>query len=261
MRAIHTRVMMSVYISIIVCLVSAGCSVKEYRDTCPCRLMLDFSGVDTSIVKTANVLAVYSDGRTFSDAVPASMFSEVYVREISRGHIRFTIWGGEGVDEQLLIPYGCECPPLYMHAFDADVSGESFYEKVGMKKNHCCLKVLFDGKQEMPYSLTFRGNVDGYRTDGMPSTGDFACVAYPLDAGGSQVVVPRQTDSSLLLDVEDEDISVLKTFAIGELLRAGGYDWNAEELEDATVILDYYVTGIKITYKGWDKEYTYDIIL
>jgi hypothetical protein len=53
----------------------------------------------------------------------------------------------------------------------------------------------------------------------------------------------------------------LKTFAIGEYLQAGGYDWTAEELEDATVILDYYITGIRITYKGWDKEYSYDITL
>jgi hypothetical protein len=64
-----------------------------------------------------------------------------------------------------------------------------------------------------------------------------------------------------LLDVEDDGSATLKTFAIGEYLQAGGYDWTAEELEDATVILDYYITGIRITYKGWDKEYSYDIIL
>ena len=95
----------------------------------------------------------------------------------------------------------------------------------------------------------------------MPSRGEFACVAYPLEYGGSQVIIPRQTDASLLLDVEDTNVSVLKTFAIGEYLQAGGYDWNADNLEDATVILDYYLTGIRITYKGWDKEYNYDIIL
>lgn len=236
-----------------------GCSVKEDREDCPCRLIIDMTGIDTTLVKQLNLLATSPDGVVFSDTVDAESFADLYVRDVPHMLMRVNVWDG---DSELQIPYGCECPPFYMSSFDADTRGEVCRHNVELKKNHCRLTVLFDGREQVPYRLTFRGNVDGYGEDGFPSAGDFACVAYPVGkSAGSQVTVPRQLDSSLLLDVEDDGSTTLKTFAIGEYLQAGGYDWTAEELEDATVILDYYITGIRITYKGWDKEYSYDITL
>ena len=186
--------MPSVVFFFILLLMSVLSCVKEDRESCPCRLMLDLSGIDTSVVKVLNIQAFNSDGVVFSDTLSIEDFDCIYVREV-------------------------------------------------------------------PYSLTFRGNVDGYDNDGSPSAGEFSCVAYPSQTDASRVILPRQTDDSLLLDVEDMESSVLKTFAIGKYLTASGYDWAEENLEDATVILDYHVTGITITYKGWDEEYTYDIIL
>ena len=238
---------------------AAGCSVKEDRENCPCRMMLDFSRVDTSLVRSVRICAESAEGVVFSDTLSAVDFDTVYARDVDKDFLQVCIWSGN--EAGLQIPYGCECPPLYMHSFAADARGEEFRENVAMKKNHCRLTVLIDGREDMPYSLTFRGNVDGYESDGQPSDGMFSCVAYPDGEGGSQVVIPRQTDSSLLLDVEDESVSISRTFAVGEYILASGYDWTADHLEDVTVVLDYYLTGMKITYKGWDKEYIYDIIL
>lgn len=246
-------------ILLVIMLLAVSCSVKEDRQDCPCRLMMDMSGIDTALVKVVNLLATSSDGVVFSDTVSSKDFSRIYMRDVPHTQMRISAWTG---DRELIIPYGQECPPFYMSSFAADTHGEVCLCYVDLKKNHCCLTVLFDGRDQMPYRLTFRGDVDGYSDDGTPSVGAFACVAYPLsDGSGAQVIVPRQLDSSLLLDVEDVESATLKTFAIGEYLTAGGYDWTSENLDDATVILDYYVTGIKITYKGWDKEYSYDIIL
>ena len=36
-------------------LVLAGCSVKEDRSMCPCRLNLDFTEVDTSVISAVKV--------------------------------------------------------------------------------------------------------------------------------------------------------------------------------------------------------------
>ena len=238
-----------------------ACSVKEDREVCPCRLTLDFKGVDTTLVRRANILATSSEGIVFFDSVAVADFDKEYVRNVPHRAMKINVWGGTGTDEDLQIPYGCECPHLYMHTFEPDLSGEECHEKILLKKNHCCLTVLLDGRDDMPYCLTFRGNVDGYGHDGRPSGGEFACVAYPAEDGGSQVVVPRQKDSSLLLEVDDMKAPFTKTFAIGEYLDAAGYDWTATELDDADVVIDYYLTGIKITFKGWDKEYSYDIIL
>ena len=240
-----------------------ACSVKEDRTECPCRIILDFSKVDTSKVKSLNVLVTSADEIVLSEVVDAEAFADEYVRNVSRGSLRVNVWGGEDgrirEGRGLLIPYGCECPPLYMDSFDVDASGETFRRSVVLSKNHCRLTVLVEGMKTMPYSLTFRGNVDGYGLDGQPSAGDFLCVAYPGDTGDSQALLPRQVDSSLLLDVDD-NTSVVKTFALGEYIASSGYDWTAEDLDDVTIILDYYVTYIKILVQGWDKENSYCII-
>ena len=239
----------------------AGCSVKEERQDCPCRLMLDLSAVDTSLVKVLNVQAVSADGVVFSDTLASPKFDEIYVRNVPHRDVRVLVWGSHEAEDRLLIPYGNDCPALYMDAFDADTRGEKYFKKVELRKNHCLLSVNFEGREEIPYSLTFRGNVNGYDSYGLPSEGDFSCVVYPGNDGGSMVVVPRQTDSSMLLDVEDPGSSVLKTFAIGEYMERSGYDWTKADLEDAEVVIDYCITGFKIVFKGWDKEYIYDIIL
>ena len=253
----------SIYVAFAIAVLS-GCSIKENRQNCPCKLILDFSEIDTSIVKSLNVLATLDGEVVFSDQVSADDFRTDYIRDVPHGDIQMNVWCiGEGrIDNRLgvVIPYGCECPVLYMKSFPMETRGESCREVVHVHKNYCRLTVLVDGADELPYSLTFKGNIDGYRLDGLPSEGDFACVAYPGDAGDLQAGLPRQVDASLVLEVDD-GTSVLKTFALGEYIMKSGYDWTAEELEDLTVTLDYQITSIKIAVSGWDNEYFYNVIL
>ena len=242
----------------------AACSVKEDRSDCPARLILDFKDVDTADFKSLNLLVTHAGETVFSDIVSADDFAEDYVRDVPHGSLRVNVWAsyGDRVDHEhgVVIPYGCECPPIYMHSFIADTEGELWRETVRLRKNHCRLTVMMDGVEKIPYSLTFKGNVDGYRLDGLPSSGDFSCVAYPSGTSESQALLPRQTDSSLLMEVDD-GTSVTKTFAIGEYISSSGYDWTAADLEDMTIVLDYYITFIKITIREWDREYVYNITL
>ena len=241
-----------------------GCSVKEDREACPCRLVLDLAKVDSSLVRSLNLLAVMDGHVVLSDRIDAEDFGRDYVNDLPHGDVRISIWGGgEGYlpeDQGLVIPYGCECPPIYMQSFMADTRGESYGCQVDLGKSQCRLTIQMDGVERIPYSLTFKGNVDGYRTDGYPSSGDFACVAYPGDLGESVALMPRQLDSSLILEVDD-GTAVPKVFAVGEHIAASGYDWSEKNLKDVTVILDYYITYMRIMVQGWDKEYVYDIIL
>lgn len=252
-----------VYIALTMALV-LSCSVKEDRTGCPCRLVLDFSEIDTAVVKSLDILATHGGNVVFRDRVRARDFDAGFVRDVPHGDVRLNVWciGEERIDDKhgVVIPYGCECPVLYMRSFLADTRGELCRETVQVHKNFCRLTVLVKGIEKPVYSLTFKGNVDGYRLDGLPSEGDFACVAYPGESGNLQAGLPRQVDASLVLEVDD-GTSVLKTFALGEYIVDGGYDWTAEELEDLTVVLDYQITYVKVTISGWDKEYFYNIIL
>ena len=252
-----------VYIALTLAL-AVSCSIKEDRTDCPCRLVLDFSQIDTAFVKSLDILATCGGEIVFRDSVSARDFEEEFIRDVPHGDVRLNVWciGEKRIDDEhgVVIPYGCECPVLYMKSFVADTRGELCREIVHVHKNFCRLTVLVEGTDDPLYSLTFKGNVDGYNLDGLPSTGDFACVAYPGNGGDLQAGLPRQVDASLLLEVDD-GTSILKTFALGEYIINGGYDWTAVELEDLTITLDYQVTYIRITVSGWDKEYFYNIVL
>lgn len=232
-----------------------GCSVKENRDECPCQLVLDFAASDSLAPGPFNVAVLSEAGLIHSGNI--SNIDEDYVINVPKGMLNVNVWQG---DSDLCIPYGSECPSVYMHAFEADTRCEMLVKDVDLRKNHCCLTVMVEGYEKIPYSLTLYGNVDGYDLDGKPSEGAFSCVAYPDDSAGAQAQLPRQNDNSLMLEVDDGNF-LTRRFALGEYLAASGYDWSAESLPDVTIILDYYVTRVKIIVRDWENEYTYNVIL
>ena len=262
---IDFRTMPSAILScVVLMMLFIACSVKENRDECPCLLMLDFSGLDSAQVKSVNVLAVSADGVVFKECVRCEDFAEIYVREVPHGFIKVNVWSGstrESDSEHLVhIPYGMECPPVHIHSFVADTRGESCRAQVSLNKNYCSLTVMMPDGTKVPYSMTFKGNVDGFDVNGKPSSGAFACVAYPSDSGDSQALLPRQVDTSLLLEVDD-GVPHLKQFAIGEYLAQAGYDWTASSLDDVTIILDYSLTSVTIKVLGWTKDEVYNVVL
>ena len=251
-------------LSVILLTVAVACSVKEQRQDCPCRMSLDFSALDTAVIKEVNVLAVSADGIVLKDFVTAREFDSEYVKEVPHGMLGVNVWsgdtGGGGEDHLVHIPYGVQCPPVYLVGFQADTRGETYCCQVNLYKNYCRLTVEMPERIQLPRSLVFKGDVDGYEIGGEPSEGKFSCVAYPSEKGLYQVLIPRQSNSSLLLEVDDMTPH-MKLFAIGEYLSASGYDWTADDLADVTVVLDYSLTSLKIKIAGWDKEEIYSVIL
>lgn len=259
------KMKLSEVMTCILCMsVFAGCSIKEDRSVCPCRLVLDFSDVDTLTVRAADLMVSSSDGLIFKDSVDFAAVGKEYVADVPHGELMVNVWSGaEGFhdeDEGIVIPFGYGCPPVFMHSSSVDAVGEICREKVVMHKNHCRLSVEVKGRDDVPYSLTVRGNVCGYMTDGSPAEGAFSCVAYPDGGGKVTVSLPRQLDNSLLLDIDDGS-GIMKTFALGEYIAASGYDWTAPDLEDLSIVVDYFATVLTIHVRWWDKEYEFDIVL
>ena len=250
-------------ISVICCLMSClSCSVKEDRTTCPCRLMLDFSGNDTVSVRLAQLLVNASEGFCLADTLICEDFEKEYMVSVPRGEVNVLTWcGGEAFvsrNEGLTIPYGEDCPEVYMDFFNVEAVGESVRHEVHMRKNHCKATIYVKTEETFPYRLLVKGEVDGYETDGLPSYGSFM---YELELSEDMighVTLPRQRDESLSLEVYEGD-SVLKVFTLGRYISATGYDWSAEHLDDLTLSLDYTHNIIGITIGEWDKEHHFDI--
>ena len=241
-----------------------SCSVKEDRDMCPCRLVLDMTDVDTLVVKYAEIVATASDGYGMRDTLEVGDFDEGYMLEVPRGDVGVGVYFGAcgSVDDRgsLEIGYGNECPPVYMHSSNVVADGELVVENVAMRKNHCIMTIQVQAEKEFPFRLEAKGGVDGYEPGGKPSVGDFM---YAMDVdpdGPCRLVLPRQTDNSLVLEVHD-DSHALKTFALGEYVAASGYDWSEDDLRDIAITLDYSLTRVVISVEDWDHEHVFNVVI
>ena len=240
----------------------AGC-IKEDRAECPCRLILDFGEVDTSSVVSADIFMTSEDGFEFSDVVDKKHFSDYMVTVPGRQvQLRVLVGAGQYLshDMSVSIPYGEECPKLFRYESVVNTDCELVRENIRLRKNHCVLTVQVESGEDYPFNLTVKGKVDGYGSNLKPTVGEFSCQAVPDTSGRCIVVIPRQLDSSLALEVDDGTGSV-KTFAVGESIVAGGYDWKAEDLDDVTVRLDYSLTEVALEILEWTEEYVHDVII
>ena len=250
-------------VSAICCLLSCvSCSIKEDRGTCPCRLMLDFSENDTVSVRSAELLLSASKGFTLADTIWFGDFDRIYEVSVPGGEVNVLAWcGGENcvsMDEGLVIPYGDDCPEVYMSFFGLTAEGEMLSSKVSLKKNHCKATLFVKSEEAFPYRIVVRGHVAGYRRDGMPADGEFMYEMKLREDMAGTVTLPRQLDDSLCLEVYEGD-NVLKVFTLGRYISAVGYDWKAEHLDDLTLSLDYSHSIIGISIGEWDREYHFNI--
>ncbi len=259
MKTIQSKVLMH-WISVILL---AGCSVKENRDVCPCRLMLDFSSVDRTVMDFADLFVTADDAFVFEDRIEAENFGEETMVSVPRREILVMAWGGteEMLGEQgLSIPLGEDCPPVYIHTSRVDADCELFEETVCMRKNHCRLNVSLNNVSEGEIGVCLFGNVNGYSPEGVPLRGDFE---YDMQADGINsfnAVLPRQFDNSLALEINDGS-SVLKRFAIGEYIAESGYDWTEPDLKDISIDIDVVFSRVILSVVGWDYVYRFEVVI
>ena len=236
---------------------------EEFRATLPFKGMKVALSVHLE-AKTAYLCEVLAAGGAemyVTGSNPLSTQDDVAAALVKAGLNVFAWYGGDGcvgTNEGLKIPYGEDCPEVYMDFFNLEAEGESVHKEVRMRKNHCIATIYVRTEEAFPYRLVVKGEVDGYDPDGTPSFGHFMCELELSESMNGRVTLPRQRDESLCLEVCAED-SVLKVFTLGRYISATGYDWTAEHLEDLTLTLDYTHNVIGITIGEWDKEHHFDI--
>ena len=240
-----------------------GC-IKEQRGRCPCRLWVDMSKVDTSVSAVARITVVGESEFVFDEQVTSDCFEKGVLIMVPKGECKVLVYSGEnGLAEPhkgLQIPYGSECPEVYMYAADVNTDSEQSHTTVALSKNYCRLAICVEDAAHFPFTLSVKGEVSGYGADGMPVKGQFF---YNVETVGEDLwvmAVPRQTDNSMLLEVRDET-EVLKTFALGEYIAASGYDWHAADLQDITIGIDYTRTKLTVAVKGWEEVYEFDVVI
>ena len=253
---------MKSFLCFLLLLCMSGC-IKEDRSECPCVLQLDFSSVDASEIVSVEVVVESSGGFRHATGLDLAE-SDICQFPVPREKLMISVWGGKDCkvseDLSLMIPPGSECPRLFCFKDEVSAEGESVASQVVLRKNHCVLTVQVTNHEEFPFEPVVKGKICGYGADMEPVAGDFEYKVESDQCGNYIVVLPRQLDSSLQLQLNDGTESV-KTFAIGETIVSGGYDWNAPDLNDVTLVLDYSLTEVRPEVIGWDEERSYDYVI
>ncbi len=256
----------------------SGCFVKEDRSDCPCRLIMDFggafsedfsdalggpdsygkeSGMEAELVITAD------KGFILTESLDLTAVNGEKCVLIPRGRAVVGVWSGaEALSDEggFEIPIGSDCPPVYFYASIIDADCEIYRESVCMGKSHCVMTVNIKNMDPSPSRIGFMGNISGYCPDGRPLKGDFSYVLDSPSLSGNKVILPRQLDDSLKMEVIDA-FGVSRIFALGGYIADSGYDWGAQDLEDIEVDLDIAMTRVTLTIQGWDKTYNYEVVM
>lgn len=266
-----------------------GCSIREDRDGCPSVLKLNLAeawdmaenhGID-------EMMLFVDDGTSVSSRLVKCGESEVRII-VPRGNIDIDVYGIEGASaggfpsgklRQISAAGGAESvaggffgedggvygldgkpfPPLWRFSGNAVVAGECTAVDVGLHKDYCRMTVAVtdeDDRTWYPYGMTFRSQVNGVFPGGGISSGELIFSLSPGYDRQVSATVPRQSDGSLVLELFSSD-GILRTFPIGEYIIASGYDWDAVDLEDIELNVDFSMTRIKVGFTGWDKTYTF----
>ena len=220
-----------------------SCSVKENRTLCPCTLSVELRALPGPV----SVQVVAGDHR----ATYTARQDTVMVIQAPKGKIRLMAVCGARLEpeENLEIPYGYECPPVYLYSDLVNTLCDSTRVSVQLNKHFCTLSLKFDGPKGWgePFWAQIRGSVNGLDREGQPTEGEFSC---RLDAGYT-VRLPRQTpEDELWLDISMPD-QVVRTFALGSYMLQAGYDWTAPDLDDLPLQIQLSITELLLQTSLW----------
>jgi hypothetical protein len=246
---------------------ATACSIKEYREDCPCFLSLDLRRAFDDIVNGPEelLLSVYCPETYYRETYLSWNVPDSLELRVPRGQVvisAISVRNSKSVkDKSLLISYGDQADSIYAFSATVDASGESASETVDLHKQYSTVYVRFvwpeDGAPSSNPGIRVKSSTNGLLLDALePSKGAF-CIELPeKDIRERQSFrIPRQTDKSLTLELFSRaSEEILDSINLGEYIDRTGYDWNAEDLQDIYVEIDYTRTDAVVTVKEWDDE-------
>ncbi|MBO4570313.1 MAG: hypothetical protein J5699_00105 [Bacteroidales bacterium] len=240
-----------------------SCSVKESRDACPCRVGLDFLNLLPRACDEGEIIS------TITDADGKTLWSKrigtdtcVARREILLPKGIYTVTslltgGGMVCDTAqglVALRRGAEADSLYGEAATIDARGEE------------AESVPLPLKQFATFSIIFTQSVSELVTEvGIPSSHiratDLSAVESPSSlirtVSGTEVAfrLPRQCCEELSVAFSDDGgRHPVASVDLAPLLRRNGYEFNARELSDITLIMDFLEGRASIEVEGWKES-------
>ncbi len=219
----------------------SSCFVKEDRGLCPCWIELDLKNVKQKQVR----LSGWNGGEVFNVSVKPEEYPDYYETTSPKGELYLSaIWPDSlpVKEKRILIPSGKQADSVYAYSSRLNTDCETVRDVVRMHKQFTTVHLKMqipDGFGSYPYRVVIRGNTAGW--DAQDFSGIDGLFEYEPELEGLNefsVRVPRQADKELTAELYSEDEKV-DEFRLGEIISQAGFNWNAEELADISLEVNF----------------------
>lgn len=242
------------------------CSVKEDRDFCPSVLNIELPEIQDEKLMVA---VMDMDSVLFYDSYDGDELETLSYNisvKVPKTALNVSAYWPELHTFNPLngyLPDG-KCAPIWSSHISFTPQKEIENVRLPLSKNYCRLSLTIAGDFEdsKPYSLLFRSSVMGYDRTGALIAGQYFERADMTAEGIYEINILRQNDDSLMMDlISSADEEIFRSFAIGRYLADFGYDWNASNLEDVKITLDFARVQITLECSGWSKVIELDVVI
>lgn len=272
---IHTRHLSFITALLCAALVSVSCStIKEDRAECETYLTVNVDDFIAAGFTEATLSYRTDEGDFRRESFELAPYEGVgYEIPVRRGRIAQTsvIAGiGEGTltDGALYAEQNCPFGRTYAFAGQTTPTEDLASIRATPHKQHCKVTFRFpEGTPDdvvFPYVLRVRASFNGFDIfDLSPEQTDYEICTYPGDENGYAVILPRQADYDIRLDIIlpgdgfQAPGQVLYSIDLGKRFIDAGYDWQKEDLNNIDVVVDFSRAAVEIVVKEWDKDDSY----
>lgn len=234
------------------CLVS--CTIKEDRLPCPCLLHLDF-GIAARHSQLYSVKGWGYGESLFGESINPSDWPDGWSVRVPKGEIEYSACSSltECVmkGNSVIVPEGNAFDKVWACHRHLSLSEEEAVDRVEPHKQWAEVTIQMKNLPEGELSTEITGNSIGFSlSDLSPVTGVFRTTMPNEGKGIVSFNIPRQNDSGLNMVLLCDGTPV-KTYEIGKMIASTGYDWNAEDLDDIYLGMDYNRLEMEISIDPW----------
>lgn len=238
-----------------------SCSIKTDRKACPAFVTVTATGGDEDLMQ------VYAEGET--SCYEGQMSKEGGAAglgfEIERGPVLLSVMSGLHAcsldNGRVMIELGGEMDEIYAYSDRIGVYSDLIEVSCALHKQFAqlYLTITESDAASYPFYVKVKGNVCGMDLENLsPVEGPFSKTVHPVIGEYHKICLPRQSDDSLVLEFYDMDKTKadgapVDRLALGDYIKAAGYDWSSEDLEDLYVKVDYTDAGVSVRICQWEE--------
>ena len=247
--------------------------VKEDREACPCVVRFDIGNMAVPGGLEEGVVDIYvfnSSGDTVLNEMRRYKEGLVIDRQLPRGDYRVAAYFspnsiyGYLSQKRILVPWSKQGIEFYGSSVPLDTHCDYAYVCPRTFKQFSRITVYnVSSEPGLGQPVSFEGHsvvvsspYGGYSLmDCSAVLNDLHFVLYP-DSDEFTFILPRQADQGgrqLVMSVCNEN-SILVTLDLWRYLEVAAYPWEAEELPDVRIGVDFKTAQVHITVIGWGEE-------